>query len=89
MREYLYVFGYHNLEDHPATELGEDQESAGFFRVVRHPKLVQHWTIRFHVTPKKRVFDPIVGVITYVAGSGDRKVRRLTTPIYIIHSLLF
>ena len=34
MKEYLYVFGYHNLEDHAATELGADQESSGFFRVL-------------------------------------------------------
>jgi hypothetical protein len=34
MREYLYLFGYHNLEDHAATKLGFDQESLGFFRVL-------------------------------------------------------
>jgi hypothetical protein len=34
MKEYLYTFGYHDLEDHAATELGADQESLGFFRVL-------------------------------------------------------
>jgi len=34
MKEYLYTFGYHDLEDHAATERGFDQESLGFFRVL-------------------------------------------------------
>jgi len=34
MTEYLYSFGYHDLEDHAATQVGYDQESCGFFRVL-------------------------------------------------------